>query len=214
MPLALLLLLVALVAPAAAQGRDEPRLEITLPASSALTTEGPVVRGIDIITDRRLSDLLRSGFPARLHFRVELWSTSGWFDDLRARREWDVIVQYDPLDKRFRVARVSGELVTVLGSFETLAEAEAAVSRPYRVPLTVPPQNERFYYNASLEVETLSLSDLDEVERWLRGELRPAVRGERNPGTALTRGVRTLVVRLLGGATQRYQVRTGTFRPR
>jgi hypothetical protein len=50
------------------------------------------------------------------------------------------------------------------------------------------------------------------VERWLRGELRPAVRGEKNPGTALTRGVRTLVVRLLGGEKRHYEARSGTFR--
>jgi len=37
------------------------------------------------------------------------------------------------------------------------------------------------------------------VERWLRGEVRPALRGDRNPGTALTRTVRSFFVRLLGG---------------
>ena len=31
----------------------------------------------------------------------------------------------------------------------------------------------------------LSLSDLDEVERWLRGELRPAVRGSETPAESL-----------------------------
>ena len=175
--------------------------------------EGPLVRGIEIIADARLADLLRNGFPARLHFRVELWSTGGWFDDLEGRHAWDIIVQYDPLDRRYRVARVAGDVATLIGEFATIADAEAAVSRPYRVPLQPSARRQRFYYNAVLEVETLSLSDLDEVERWLRGELRPAVRGQRNPGTALTRGVRTLLVRLLGGRKQQYQVRSGTFRP-
>jgi hypothetical protein len=68
------------------------------------------------------------------------------------------------------------------------------------------------YYNAELEVEMMSVNDLDELERWLRGELRPAARGERNPGTAVTRGVRSLVVRLLGSENRRYQARSGTFR--
>jgi len=62
-------------------------------------------------------------------------------------------------------------------------------------------------------VETLSLSDLDEVNRWLRGELKPAVKGEKNPGTAIGRGLRTVVVRLLGGEKRHYVARTGTFRP-
>jgi hypothetical protein len=68
------------------------------------------------------------------------------------------------------------------------------------------------YYNAALEVEMLSVNDLDELERWLRGELKPATQGERSPGTALTRGVRSLVVRLLGSENRSYEVRSGTFR--
>jgi len=58
----------------------------------------------------------------------------------------------------------------------------------------------------------ISMSDLDELERWLRGELRPAVRGKRNPGTALGRGISTLATRLLGGEKRRYEQRTETFR--
>ena len=92
-----------------------------------------------------------------------------------------------------------------------MADAGIAVGRAVRVPLNAPNRG-RFYYNAVLDVEVLSLSDLDELERWLRGELRPAVSGRRNPGTALTRGVRTLVVRLLGGTRRHFETRTGTFR--
>lgn len=196
-----------------AQRRAETRLEIALPPPTALAAEGPLVRGIGITSDARLADLLRNGFPARLHYRVELWSTGGWFDNLEGRHVWDMIVQYDPLDRRYRVAQIAGDHAMLIGEYDTLADTEAAVSRPYRVPLRPGDGRQRFYYNAVLEVETLSLSDLDEVERWLRGEFRPAVRGERNPGTALTRGLRTLLVRLLGGRKQQYQVRTGTFRP-
>jgi hypothetical protein len=67
------------------------------------------------------------------------------------------------------------------------------------------------YYNVALDVEMLSVSDLDEVERWLRGELRPAVRGERNPGTAVTRGVRTVVAKLLGAEKRHYEERSSRF---
>jgi hypothetical protein len=165
-----------------------------------------------MLSSSQLRDLLRNGFPTRLHYRVDLWSTGGWFNDLKRSVEWDVVVRYDPLDKRFRVARIVGDRVTVLGSFDQITGAEETIERPFEVPITAP-QRGRFYYNATVEVETLSLSDLDEVERWLRGEARPAVRGERNPGTALARGVRTLFVRMLGGDTRAYEVRSSTFRP-
>jgi hypothetical protein len=62
-------------------------------------------------------------------------------------------------------------------------------------------------------VRTLSVSDLDEVNAWLRGELRPAVSGERNPGTAISRGIRSLTTRLLGGEKREYVARSATFRP-
>jgi hypothetical protein len=62
-----------------------------------------------------------------------------------------------------------------------------------------------------LDIEALSVSDLDELERWMRGELRPAVRGKRAPLSALRRGVGTLLSRVLGGETRHYEARSGTF---
>jgi hypothetical protein len=63
-----------------------------------------------------------------------------------------------------------------------------------------------------LDVEALSVSDLDQLERWLRGELRPAVRGRSNPVNAISSGVRTVVTRVLGGERRHYRRRSGTFR--
>lgn len=191
---------------------QSPRLDLTLPAQEALMREGPALRGSDLLTDPQLRDLVRNGFPARFSFRVELWSTGGFFNDLTASTAWDVIVRYDPLDKVYQVVRIAGDRAVTLGSFADVAEAGNAVGRAVRVPLNAPDRG-RYYYNAVLDVEVLSLSDLDELERWLRGELRPAVSGRKNPGTALTRGVRTLVVRLLGGTRRHFETRTSTFRP-
>ena len=47
----------------------------------------------------------------------------------------------------------------------------------------------------------------------MRGELQPTVRGQRNPGTALTRGFRSLATRLLGGERREYTERSPSFRP-
>lgn len=176
--------------------------------------EGPLVRGIGVLAERELRDLLRNGFPARLHYRVELWSKGGLFNDLERAVEWNVVVRHDPLDNSYRVARFAGDRVAQLGRYPAFRDAEAAVERMYRAPIVPRRRGRSYYYAAVLEVETLSLTDLDEVERWLKGELRPAVRGRRNPGTAVTRGMRTLVVRLLGGESRRYELRSPTFAPR
>ena len=169
------------------------------------------MRAVDVIADAEMRELLRNGFPAQLHFRVELWSTGGWFNDLEGTTEWDVVVRYEPLSKTFRVARFVGDRVQTLGRFENFSDAVAAVERPFRAPIAARGRG-RHYYRAVLDVEVLSLTDLDEVEQWLRGELRPAVRGRKNPGTALTRGLRTVAVRLLGGEKRQYVATSGTFR--
>jgi hypothetical protein len=189
-------------------------LEMQLPPANALLAEGPLVRSVGVLSDGQLRDLLRNGFPARLHYRVELWSVGGLFNDLERAVEWNVVVRHDPLDNTYRVARFAGDRVAQLGRYPQLSDAQAAVERMFRAPIAPGRRGRSYYYAAVLDVETLSLSDLDEVERWLKGELRPAVRGQRNPGTAVTRGMRTLVVRLLGGESRRYELRSPTFAPR
>ena len=208
----LMVLVASTVMAAPASAQDSPRLDLTLPAQSALLREGPTVRGSDLMNDAQLRDLVRNGFPARFSFRVELWSSGGFFNSLAASTAWDVIVRYDPLEKVYEVVRIAGNQAVSLGKFPDVEGAGGAVGRPVRAPLNAPSRS-RYYYAATLDVEVLSLSDLDELERWLRGELKPAVSGRRNPGTALTRGVRTLVVRLLGGTKRHLEAKTPTFRP-
>jgi hypothetical protein len=212
--LSVLVALAALAGFAAPLAAQRARVEISLPPRGLLALQGPAVRTSGLLTDRQTRDLLRNGFPARLHFRVELWANGGLFDDLKRQIEWDVVVRHDPLLRTYQVARIVADQVTPLGSFEDVQGAQAALERPFQVPIAPGERSERMYYNVELEVEMLSLNDLDEVERWLKGELRPAVRGERNPGTALTRGVRTLFVRLMGGEKRTYRERSATFRTR
>jgi hypothetical protein len=192
---------------------QKPQISIVLPDQSSLATEPPMIRSQSLVTDGTMLDLLRNGFPARLHYRMERWSTGGWFDDIAAESEWDVVVRYDALSKLFQVYRGVRRQTVLLGSFPTIQEAEAAVDVPFPAPIALPRKGRRSYYTLTLNIETLSLTELDEVERWLRGELKPAVRGKKNPGTAVGRGVRTVMVRLLGGEKRRYETRSGTFRP-
>ncbi len=205
----LLLTLVAFLVGATPLSAQRAGVEVVVQAGAAMA-DGPLVRTVNVL-DRNTRDLLANGFPVRLHYRLELWTTGGWFNDLQRATEWDVVLRYDALSKSYRLARILGDSAIPLGQFSELEGAERAMERPVLVPLA-PRKGTRQYYTVSLEVETLSLSDLDEVERWLRGELRPAVRGRRNPGTAITRGVRTLFVRLLGGEKKEYEARSGTFR--
>jgi Domain of unknown function (DUF4390) len=209
-PVFLAVLLLSTAAPAMAQ--RSARVELALPPAALRGVEEPRVRAVRVLSDARLRDLLRNGFPARLHWRVEVWSTRGWFDDLKGTVEWDVVVRYEPLERRYEIVRIDAEgNPTPLGRTEDFAEVEAIIERPQRPPILPPRRRDRLYYNVSLDVSMLSVNDLDEVERWLRGELRPAVRGERNPGTAVTRGVKTVFARLLGAEKRHYEERSVRF---
>ena len=212
MPNLRLLLAAGLLSASTLDAQPKVRVEVLPPPLNAWEDDAPFVSSAGLLTDASMRDLLSNGFPARLHYRLERWVGGRWFDDLKAASEWDVILKYDVLGKKYQVVRVLNKKAASLGDFGTLEDAASVVEAPYKTTIALPKKGQRGYYNLLLDVELLSLSDLDEVERWLRGELKPAVSGKKNPGTALGRGVRTLVVRLLGGEKRHYEARTGTFR--
>jgi hypothetical protein len=207
------LLVAATVLPAPLAAQARPGLEVQLPTNTRLTVEGPTVKPRNILDDIAMRELLMAGFPARLHFRVELWADGWLFDELQQTVEWDVIIQFRGVEQQYEVIQYVGGRPFALGTFAKIEDADAAASRPLRVPLSAPEENRRFYYLATLEVVSMEASDLDEVGRWLRGELSPAVRGERSAGTALSRGLRAITTRLLGGERREYSQRSPSFRP-
>ena len=208
----LAIILAIAVASAPAARAQSAHVDVLPPPLNAWAEDQPSVSA-GLLADASMRDLLSNGFPARLHYRLERWVSGRWFDDLKAASEWDVILKYDVLGKKYQVVRVVNRNSESLGEYTAIADAENAVEAPYKVAISLPKKGQRGYYNLLLDVEVLSLTDLDEVQRWLRGELKPAVAGKKNPGTAVGRGLRTLVVRLLGGEKRHYEGRTGTFRP-
>jgi hypothetical protein len=195
------------------------RLEVTLPPraadgsnGTAAGAVGPAVAFSHVLDDEATRELVRAGFPAQLRFRLELWRVGRWINELERSVAWYMVVGYDPATQSYRVRRRFGNQLEDLGAFPTLASAQAASERPVRVPLMPRRHGHRYYYNLVLDVEALSVSDLDQLERWLRGELQPAVRGENSPLTAIGSGARTLVTRILGGERRHYEKRSATFR--
>ncbi|MFN8719123.1 MAG: hypothetical protein ACK50C_19350 [Gemmatimonadaceae bacterium] len=204
-----LLLALLLVVVGAGTARAQTRPEIVIRVAATAFQPTVSVRGV--LTERAFDELLRSGFPARLHVRAEVWSVGRWFDEVRGRAEWDVIVQYNVIDRTYDVALLVGARVTPLGSYLRFADARAASELPHQPVLPTPRRGQKVYVLVQAELQTLDVSDLDELERWLRGEAGPAVQGKRSPASALTRGVRTLASRLLGGEVRRLEARSPTM---
>ncbi len=79
----------------------------------------------------------------------------------------------------------------------TADDLARALQIPYRIPLGAPGSG-RFYFHCRLDLTTLNDTDLAELERWLKGEVGPAVAGGGGVGDALARGLQRALVRIAG----------------
>jgi hypothetical protein len=149
----------------------------------------------------------------RLHYRVEVWrSRDGWFDLFARQTEWDVVLRHEPLLDQYTLLTVTGSRVQER-RYATLDALSAALGFSYQVNVR-PTEAGRYYYAASLEVSTLSDSDLDELERFLEGDLEGVARGREGIGDALGRGATRMLLRLAGLPSVRLEARTGAFQVR
>jgi uncharacterized protein DUF4390 len=185
------LAVLALLGAAATSPADAPSPALTV----ILQSEVPRIQATALLADGKFVGLMRSGFPLRLHYRLELWrSRSGWFDQFVTDFSWDAVARHDPLADDFVLIRSESRRVARYGTADDL---ERALEIPYRVTLK-PNGAGNFYYVCRLEVTTLNDTDLEELTRWLKGDVSPAVSGGGNVGGALTRGAQRLLVRIAG----------------
>lgn len=165
------------------------------------------VQATGLLANGKFVDLMRSGFPLRLHYRLELWAErSGWFDRYVRGAEWDAVARHDPLSDDYFLVRTGGS-VTRYSSTEDLAKALAI---PYRVALKAEGTG-RFYLVCRLEVTTLNDTDLEELTRWLKGDVTPAVSGHESLGQALAHGAQRVLVRIAGLPTLTLEGRSAVF---
>ena len=202
LPLALAMALAmgAAAAPAAAQ---RPALAVAAePTASRVQATG-------LLADSQFVTLLRSGFPLRLHYRLELWRVrSSWFDVFVREVGWDAVARHDPLTDEFVLLRTGG----ATSRHASAEDLDRALAVPYRVTLTAAGGGE-YYYLARLEATTLNQSDLDELTRWLRGDVGPAMSERGNVGDALARGAQRTLLRLAGLPRLTVEGRSARFRP-
>ncbi len=198
---------------ALASGPPSPWGPAPLPAQDAQVTTLAVEPGTgalrmevgNLLEEGGLTRALHSGLPLRILVEVELWS-DGFFDSQKGEGAWRASVVYDPLARRYRVGVEGGGEVVV----DSLPAVTRTLQRAFQLSLR-PREEGRYYYLGEIRVETLSLSDLEELQQWLRGDLAPAVSGERRVEDAVGSGVRRMLVRMLGLPARRVQVRSPTF---
>jgi len=170
----------------------------------------PRVQVSGLLGDGAYVGLMRSGFPLRLHFRLELWQVrSSWFDRFVRELTWDAVARHDPLADDYVLLRAGGRVTR----HPSAVDLAAALALPYRITLTPPDSGRhRYYYLCRLEVTTLNDTDLAELERWLRGDVGSAVSGEGDFGEALARGAQRVLVRIAGLPRLTLEGRSAVFR--
>jgi hypothetical protein len=185
-----------------------PSLSVVFPRASEVAVDTPVVRAERLLQDGVFDAALKNGFPVRYHFRLELWKKAALFDRLQRDAEWDAVVRLDPLSAEYDLIRTGGSVE----HFTSVEGASRALASPFKVDL-VPPGGggTRYYYVATLEIESLSLSELEEVERWLKGDIGPAISHTGNVGDALAQAARRLLIRFSGLPRRRLEARTVVF---
>jgi hypothetical protein len=176
--------------PAAAQDTAPVGLEVELDS----LTRDPVVRTRNLLADTPWLSALRQGLPVRLQYRLEVWrSREAWLDDVQRQIEWTVVVRHEPLLDHFSVVRLLPPNRILRNVYATPGALASALGAAY--PIRVSPREPgRYYYSATLTVATLSDSDVDKLDRVLRGELDP----RNSEGGSLAERARRLVLRLAG----------------
>ena len=206
-----LLPILLLAAPRAAISQARITLEITLAADS--TPSGgrdPILRAQDLVSDDRWSSMLRSGFPVRMHFQVELWRDKNvWFDSFVRQVEWEIIVRRAPLIDPSPMNTITPASVGER-RYATLGALTNALEYAYRITIG-PTEPGDYYYTGVLGLATLSDTDLEEIDRFLRGDLGSAASGGENLGDAVSRGAKRLLLRLAGLPSLRLEARSERF---
>jgi hypothetical protein len=187
-----------------------PRLTVTIHRDSAGALAGALVRAERLMADGVAAGALRQGFSARFAFRVGLWRDGRFVDREERNLTWENVVLMDPVAGRYELVRSTGDVER----HAALDALDRALAVPALVELAPSQSDARYYVVASVEMTMLSVSEVEEIERWLRGDLSRAVTERGDIGDALGRGARLVLVRLSGLPTRRIETRTPTVAAR
>ena len=122
--------------------------------------------------EARVRESLSRGMPATLMVQAELWRRrNGWFDRHEGSNEARVRIRYEAWSELYRIEYPGGVVYRVA----SLDSAAQLLSRPWSLPVVRVGRMRpgvRYYLVVSAVLKPLSVEDVQEVEGWLKGEVR------------------------------------------
>jgi hypothetical protein len=144
---------------------------------SPIKLENEVITARISINDSLLGNLtgyMKKGVPISFDYRLELWrSRAGWLDKLIENVEIVYRLRYDTWEKRYTIISEQSRL-TIEYVLEEDREAADLVKSSGYLEMSIDDEPGEFYIIGKLTIKTMSLSNLREVESWLKGELSGA----------------------------------------
>ena len=207
-----LLFLVLALAPLRALAAQAPRVSLAVTLSPPVNPNGqrrPRVQVRDLLADPRWSQaLLEQSFPLRLTFRLEIWrSREGWIDEFQRATEWSTVIQSEPLEEQFKVTRIfrSGPEEFRFATQDSLERWIRSINEVDALPQGTG----TFYYNVTLTITALSDADMEELDRFLNGDVGPP---PTSPQGSLGKSVRRFLLRMAGLPWDELEARSDRFR--
>lgn len=152
---------------------------------------GVTVEDGTLYVDARATDLfgleldesLRSGLPARLEVDLILFERrSALWDREVTRASWTVSVIFDLLDERYSVLDAAGSLLLETADLVEVEEFAAGLELWPLCTLDEVAADRVHYLGVDFRVEPLSIEEVRDLERWLRGNVRQGRRLSDVPG--------------------------------
>ena len=186
------------------------RLNIVVRRDSAGALLAPYVRAQNLLADGMFLGAVKNGFAVRFAYRLSLWRSATLFDHLVREATWEAVLVQNPVENRWELLQPQSPVRT----FDDSTRLDSALAVAYTVDGLLPPERSgRYYYVATLEVESLTASELEDVQRWLRGDVERAITGRGDVSNALTRGARMLLIKLSGLPRRSFEARTAPQQP-
>lgn len=172
---------------------------------------------VDELFDEAVTDGLERGFTVGITYQVELWKVrNNWFDQLLTRQVLQYKTGYNKFDRRYFWRSESEEFgpeSLVSSSFEKIKQKCSVHKGIVLAEKDDFDVEDRYYVVITGILEPLSVENIDEMRKWLGGEVS-GLELKENPEDSpkkLTRRFLTFIKNITGFGDRHYAGRSGEF---